>query len=476
LEMVDALTGAAQRSRNMGISIEETAGTLMAFHSVLVRGKTAGTQYEMMLRDIAAKFVENEAAWEAMGIAVFDVAGELRPIFDILKDFEDRFASLSDKQKTLAGQLLGLPSRSERATRNLLGFSEEIRKMTEHLRNSSGAIQEMVDFRMQSFSTQMAIARAHLTALAFTIGGQLTPHLITLTSYLQGVFTWFTSLSSAIQQNVIWYSLLAIVIPPILILLSSLVQIITFVGTLFIAALSNPISAGLMLVVVLGYIAFRLEGINYQLDRMLTLLYVLSPQIFIMKKIFELLNQQVSQVEDSIQQMMDSLNKELLKAQMTGKQKSLIYDMIIGGKGGLTREAKEQVIADALSSQIISDFEAKGLMDILKGETLKEETKKSTKEMFDLQSQLMEGMLGLEQQDETRQKTPAQLRGFGATEFGTEEEFRARVSGQQQLLKSTDKMLQEEKKTANNTGRMQRTLNLMKQLMENQQGLVAAGI
>jgi len=79
--------GAALKVANK--DIEEGVAVLAAFADQGVKAQDAGTALNIVLRDLSTKAIKNEEAFETMGVAVFDSAGNYNNMADIIGDLED---------------------------------------------------------------------------------------------------------------------------------------------------------------------------------------------------------------------------------------------------------------------------------------------------------------------------------------------------------------------------------------------------
>ena len=149
----EALTnkaGAAMRA--VGMDMEEGVAVLAAFADQGIKSAEAGTQFAIVLRDLQTKALENAAAFAANGVAVFDSAGELRNMADVVSDLETRLSGMSDAAKKATLMDLGFSDRSISALQALLGTSDKIRQYEEELRKAGGTTKEVADKQLPTFT------------------------------------------------------------------------------------------------------------------------------------------------------------------------------------------------------------------------------------------------------------------------------------------------------------------------------------
>lgn len=167
--------GAALRSLNK--DVEEGAAVLAAFADQGVKGAEAGTQFSIVLRDLQTKALQNEEAFAAAGVAVFDAAGNMRNLADIIGDIESALAGMSDAEKksTLLG--LGFSDKSVAALTTLLGTSDAIREYEAALRDAGGTTEEVADKQLQSASKQWELFLSALQDVGLELGENVLPAL-----------------------------------------------------------------------------------------------------------------------------------------------------------------------------------------------------------------------------------------------------------------------------------------------------------
>lgn len=155
-DFANALTnraGAALRQTNK--SVEEGVAVLAAFAEQNIKGKIAGQQLWMVIRDLGTYALKNADAFKKHNIAVYDSNGAMRNMADIIGDVEKATSHLSDAQKAQMFMELGIPLRSVAATKALLGYSDAIRAHEVALRAAGGATKIVADNQMLALQNRM---------------------------------------------------------------------------------------------------------------------------------------------------------------------------------------------------------------------------------------------------------------------------------------------------------------------------------
>jgi TP901 family phage tail tape measure protein len=172
----EALTNKAGAAlKILGKDMEEGVAVLAAFADQGVKGSEAGEKLNIVLRDLQTASLNNRAAFDDMGIAVFDAQGEMRNIADVIGDMEGAFAGMSDEELRASLMLLGFQDRSVSAILTLMGLSDEIRNYESALRGAGGTTEEVADKQLQSFAAQLDIIKGQIVDFGLSIGAGLAP-------------------------------------------------------------------------------------------------------------------------------------------------------------------------------------------------------------------------------------------------------------------------------------------------------------
>ena len=166
---------AAAGARMVGMSLEEATAALAAFANKGIKGLIAGERLYIVIRELQRAALQNRKAFEELGVQVYDTQGEMRPLADILEDLENLFQGLSDQERKAALQFLGFQEEASASMLILLGSSETIKKFTEELKNSGGAVEEMAKKQLTSLRSQFTMTLHTIENLLIDLGEILAP-------------------------------------------------------------------------------------------------------------------------------------------------------------------------------------------------------------------------------------------------------------------------------------------------------------
>lgn len=230
-DFADALTNkAGAMLRIFNKDVEEGTAAIMAYATQNIKGKLAGNQLYMVIRDLARYSTQHTEAWKKYNIQVFDASGNMRHLADIIEDFEQALSGANDAQKTFIMRELGLSDRSRAATQYLLGYSSAIREWDQSLRAAGGTTGEVADKQMQSFQNQLlqAVHRVQNLAIALwkdlepVLRARLLPAIDDGIKKLKELTDWFSSLSDDTKYAALRWTAYAAAMGPVIMVLGSL--------------------------------------------------------------------------------------------------------------------------------------------------------------------------------------------------------------------------------------------------------------
>lgn len=180
-----ALTTKAGASlRQFGKDAEEGVAVLAALADQGIKGELAGTNLSIAIRDLTSKALANKKAFADAGVAVFDSAGNMRNMADIVADLEKATDGMSDAQKKATFTQLGFSDKSMGTLAALIGTSDAIRNYEKELRSASGFTDDVASKQLETFNAQVELLKSRVMDVGIGIGAVLVPALLTATDSL----------------------------------------------------------------------------------------------------------------------------------------------------------------------------------------------------------------------------------------------------------------------------------------------------
>lgn len=176
-----ALTTKAGASlRQFGKDAEEGVAVLAALADQGIKGEIAGTNLSIAIQDLTSKALKNEEAFAANNIAVFDQAGNMRNLADIIYDLEQATLGMSDAEKKATFTTLGFSDKSMGTLSALIGTSEAVKRYEKELRSASGFTDDVAGKQLETMSAQFELLKSRVIDVGISIGEQLAPSLLSV--------------------------------------------------------------------------------------------------------------------------------------------------------------------------------------------------------------------------------------------------------------------------------------------------------
>lgn len=232
-----------------GFSFEETTAALMMLANAGLQGEKGGTALRGILASLLSPSSAAQAVLDDLGVSITDADGAMRPLVDIMRDFE---AANID-----AGQAIDIFGRE--AGPGFLAIldqgSDELEGFTDGLLTAEGAASEMADIRMEGLSGQLNMLRAAGESLMLAIADagllsaltKLAEWATEMVVKLEGLNPWILRIATglalfaaAIGPVVLFAGAFLTSISKIAVFLAPVAKLVTGAGGAF-ALLSNPI-------------------------------------------------------------------------------------------------------------------------------------------------------------------------------------------------------------------------------------------
>jgi TP901 family phage tail tape measure protein len=246
-DLLQAFGNSGPVMAQFGLSVEESAAALAVLAENGIKGAEAGTQLKSMLLNMSENTLKTRAAWEELGVTMYDAQGNMRDIDDIFKDINKAMQGMSmQDQNRIAQQLAG--------TYGLVGFnalraSNGISDMQGAMANAAGA-SEVANARMNTLAGRFDQLMGSIETLAIVLGGlgegPLVAFLTWLTDVVNGITQW-VQLNPQMAQIVMIILAIVAAIGPLLMIVGQLVSAWTAI-----AAVIPIVTAGFTAFMALG--------------------------------------------------------------------------------------------------------------------------------------------------------------------------------------------------------------------------------
>ena len=150
-----------------GVTELDTALGLLANSGI--KARQGGTALRQILLNLTAPSSKAAETIEAIGLNVFDLEGNLRPLNEIFKDLNDIMADFTDQQRMETLNAIFDARQIRSANALLQGCGEAWDNLSAKIENSEGAAERMAETMRSNLNGALNIAKSNLENIAITI-------------------------------------------------------------------------------------------------------------------------------------------------------------------------------------------------------------------------------------------------------------------------------------------------------------------
>lgn len=254
----------------LNLELEDVSLALGLMANSGVKASQAGTSLRAILQRLSTNTGGARDSIEELGIEVFDSEGKMRDFGEIIADMRDKFANLSDEEKTTIAKTVA-------GTTAMSGFlaivnsgEEDFNKLSSAINNSNGAAKEMANTMIDNLKGDFTLIKSQLEGLGIQLSEILIPILRDILSHVSNFLTWLSKLNPQIKVIIVAIAGLVAAIGPLLIIFGSLAKSISniiFLYTTYIApmlagmstAISSIIAPILAIIAVIALVVLAIK-------------------------------------------------------------------------------------------------------------------------------------------------------------------------------------------------------------------------
>lgn len=163
--------------------VQELEIALTAMANAGIKGSEAGTHMRNMLLKLASPTSDGVKQLKALGVSVFNTAGEMRSLSNIFGDLSTSMAGLTQEEKLQAISDLFNTRDTASAEALLAAISEDWDTIGESILNAEGAAQLMADVQLDNLAGDVTLFKSALEGVEIAISDMLTPALRNLVQF-----------------------------------------------------------------------------------------------------------------------------------------------------------------------------------------------------------------------------------------------------------------------------------------------------
>lgn len=186
-QMGDAMAYVAPVANSSGMSIEETSAAIGGLSNAGIQGSKAGTTLRQAIARLESPSDKAASKLDELGIKTHDAQGEMLPMVDIVRQFEEAgFSSAAAMEIFGARAGPGMAALVDQG-------ADSLEEMTGNLQNAGGAAEEMAETRMEGLSGTLKELKSALEGVALAIAD--TGLLEMVTNLAKKITNFFQSLA-----------------------------------------------------------------------------------------------------------------------------------------------------------------------------------------------------------------------------------------------------------------------------------------
>lgn len=245
-----------------GQGADDLAASLAILTNVGLKGTDAGTALKNMFQQLYGPTKTAREVMAKFGLDVFDAAGNMLPLAEIIDVFNSKLGDMSQEQR-LAILDVVLLSDGMKAMIPLMTAGKDGFIAMKDAVNEQGQASEVADARMKGLAGAIEYFRGTLESMMIDTA---LPWLNTLSAIIRATADWiakFGELDPALQRNIVIFAALAAALGPVLIYSGLIISSLGSIISLFAALNPWLVAASVAMAAVGG--AFYLGADNLQI-------------------------------------------------------------------------------------------------------------------------------------------------------------------------------------------------------------------
>src|SRR5690625_1752150 len=232
----EALKYAGASANAAGLDIEQTSAFIGMLANNGIKGSSAGTAMNAVLRDLGKSAKDGKIQLGDMSVSVYDAEGGMRSLSDIMGDVEQATKDMNDEARNDALRANFGDEALRGVNIALATGSDQLKELENTMYSAQGTAEKMAEVMSDNLKGRLTELKSAFEGIGITIFENLQPALESFIAWLQSLANWFSNLSPRMQNTIVIVAGLAAAIGPLLLVLgalaSSVRSIITIAGKL----------------------------------------------------------------------------------------------------------------------------------------------------------------------------------------------------------------------------------------------------
>lgn len=196
-----SLSQGGQSAAEMGVSLEETVGTLAAFAQNGIQASDAGTSFKTFIARLNPATKKAQELMAELGLSFFDSKGNMLSMRGVAAELQRELGAMSDQERGAAFNVL-FGSDARRAA-NIV-FKEGATGLSKYITaaEKTGAAEKMAQAQMQGLAGSLENLKGSLETAAVHLGHALAPAVEFMAASIGGLADSFAALPPEVQSTI----------------------------------------------------------------------------------------------------------------------------------------------------------------------------------------------------------------------------------------------------------------------------------
>ncbi|MDD6196876.1 MAG: phage tail tape measure protein [[Clostridium] aminophilum] len=232
--LFDAMSIAGSTAKTVGWGFEDLATLTGVFGDHSISASEGATALNTGLMRLASPAKQGSEMMKKLGINVFDSAGKLKQMPEVMGELQGAFSGLNDQEKLAAASAIFGKQQASKWITLLSGpGQQELDKLRGNIRGASGDAHTMADALLSGVGGAIERLKSSFDVFKYNVGSAIGPVIQPFIEQITELMNRFNHLSSAQQQNIVKWAAMAAAVGPAIMVFGKAVSIVGSVGMTF---------------------------------------------------------------------------------------------------------------------------------------------------------------------------------------------------------------------------------------------------
>lgn len=176
-QLGDAILTVGGTAKNLAGGTTEMATALGILADNGIKGAEGGTALRNIILSLGAPTDKAAEALEAMGVKVYDAAGNMRPLNETFSDLDAALSTMTQGEQTQVLNTIFNKVDLKSVNALLDNTGERFDELSGYIDNATGSAQKMADTQLDNLAGDITLFKSALEGAKIVISDQLTPSL-----------------------------------------------------------------------------------------------------------------------------------------------------------------------------------------------------------------------------------------------------------------------------------------------------------